>query len=209
MKPRYGDIPEELRLLPNWVVWKLEKRANNSGVVRETKVPYNAISGKHARTNDASTWAGFDQSLAAFERGGYDGLGFCFSTPFVGVDLDGCRVNGTDEPWAEEIIRELDSYSELSPSAHGVHVIVKGDLPDGRRQKDFDDREHHGVGLYDAVRGRYFTMTGARLTGNGIITERTVELRGFTRGCFRRSRRRGKRKKKPRPKRAPTCQTMT
>jgi putative DNA primase/helicase len=92
------------------------------------------------------------------------------------LDLDGCRPNGSDEPWAEEIIRELNSYGESSPSGSGVHVIVKGELPDGPRQKDFKDREHPGLGLYDAVRGRYLTMTGIRLNGNGTIAERTAEL---------------------------------
>lgn len=55
-------------------------------------------------------------------------------------------------------------------------MIVKGELPAGPRQKDFKDREHHGVGLYDAARGRYLTMTGCRIRGNGIIPERTAEL---------------------------------
>ena len=123
-----------------------------------------------------STWSSFPEALAAFESGGYDGLGFCFTPPYVGIDLDGCRSNETNEPWAEEIIRELDSYSELSPSGRGVHVIVRGELPDGRRQKEFEG-EHHCEGLYDASRGRSCTMTGARLTGHGTIAERSQELR--------------------------------
>jgi putative DNA primase/helicase len=173
----YPELPEELRVLPNWVVWRREKRANKSGVVNETKVPYNARTKKHAKSNNPATWSSFDDAIAALRAGGYDGLGFCFTPPLVGVDLDGCRPNGTDEDWATEIIRELGSYAELSPSGRGVHVIVKGELPLGRRQKDFDDRPHHGVGLYDAARGRYFTMTGSRIGGNGNIAERTAELR--------------------------------
>jgi hypothetical protein len=112
--------------------------------------------------------------MAALKRG-YTGLGFCLTPPYVGVDLDGCRVQGAEEPWAAEIIRELDSYSELSPSEKGVHVIAKGILPDGPRQKSLEG-EHHGVGLYDAARGRYLTMTGCRIRGGGIIPERTAEL---------------------------------
>jgi hypothetical protein len=175
MKPRYQEIPEELRALRNWIVWRQEKRADKRGVVHTTRVPYNARNDKHAKTNNPSTWSSIDDAAAVLERG-YDGLGFCLTPPYVGVDLDGCRPNGNDEPWAAQIIRELDSYSELSPSGHGVHVIVKGELPDGRRQKDFKDRDHHGVGLYDAARGRYLTMTGCRISGEGFIAERTVEL---------------------------------
>jgi hypothetical protein len=90
------------------------------------------------------------------------------------VDLDGCRQNGKEERWASEIITELDSYTELSPSGRGVHVIVKGELPDGSRQKDMGG-DHHGVGLYDATHGRYLTMTGTSLNGS-VIHERAAEL---------------------------------
>src|SRR5215471_12301934 len=175
MKPRYHEISEELRALPNWVVWRPEKRPSKSGTVRETKVPYNARSERQAKSNDPATWSSFEEAVAAL-KGGYAGLGFCLTPPYVGVDLDGCRRSGSHEPWAEKIIEELDSYSELSPSGHGVHVIVKGELPDGPRQKDFGG-DHHGVGLYDAARGRYLTMTGCRISANGAIAERTAELR--------------------------------
>jgi hypothetical protein len=174
MTPRYDDIPEELRALPNWVVWRLEKRANKAGAVRETKVPYNAATGRPAKSNAPATWSSFGDAASALERG-YAGLGFCLTPPYVGVDLDGCRRNESHEPWAADIIRELDSYTELSPSGHGVHVLVKGELPDGQRQKDMGG-DHHGVGLYDAARGRYLTMTGASINGN-VVQERTDELR--------------------------------
>jgi primase-polymerase (primpol)-like protein len=168
IEPRFDQIPEELRSLRNWVVWKLVKRGP-----RSTKVPYDCRSGRMAKSNDPSSWSSFGDAAAALKRG-YNGLGFCLTRPFVGIDLDGCRPNGTDEPWAEEIIRELGSYTELSPSGHGVHVIVKGELPDGPRQKDMGG-EHHGVGLYDAARGRYLCMTGLAIHGNGIA-ERAPEL---------------------------------
>ena len=133
MKPRYDAIPEELRDTPNWVCWKLEKRPNKSGVVRETKVPYNARTFKHAKSNTPSTWSNFGDAAAALKQRGYDGLGFCLTPPYVGVDLDGCRQHdGTFEPAAKQIIDELDSYSELSPSGLGAHVRAKGAaLPDG------------------------------------------------------------------------------
>src|SRR5215471_8012099 len=175
MTPHYDNIPEELRALPNWVVWRLEKRANKSGIVRQTKVPYNARTNKLAKSNNPSTWSVFTAALDSLKHG-YHGLGFCLSPPYVGIDLDNCRQEESQEPWAAEIIHELDSYSELSPSSRGIHVFVKGELPDGPRQKDFGG-EHHGVGLYDAARGRYLTMTGVRIGGNGTIAERTPELK--------------------------------
>jgi hypothetical protein len=174
MKPPYDRIPEELRERPNWVVWRLERRANRSGVVKPTKPPFNARTGRLARTNDPATWSTFAEAVAALEKG-FAGIGFCLAPPYVGVDLDGCRVNGTDEEWATAIVDELSSYTELSPSGRGLHVIVKGELPDGARQKDLGG-EHRGVGLYDSARGRFLTMTGDRVSGDGIA-ERSAELR--------------------------------
>jgi len=176
IKPNYNETPEELRSLRNWVVWRFEKRIDKSGKVKNTKVLYNARTEKKALCNQPSTWSSFGDAAAALEHG-YDGIGFCLTPPYIGVDLDGCRdETGAIDIWAEEIIRELDSYTELSPSGQGVHVFVKGELPHGTRQKDLGG-EHHGVGLYDAVRGRYLTITGLPIKGNRTIAERTGELR--------------------------------
>lgn len=169
----YEQIPEELRRLPNWIVWRTENRVNHAGELRATKVPYNARTNKYAKSNQPSTWSTFDVARAAILRG-YGGLGFCLTPPYVGVDLDGCRRDGVDEPWASEIISELASYSELSPSETGIHILVRGELPPGPRQKEMGG-EHHGLGLYDATRGRYLTMTGVSLNGS-TIEERTAEL---------------------------------
>jgi len=175
--PRYDQFPEELRSKLIWVVWRFEKRAKKDGTVYETKVPYNARSRKHAKVNDPTTWSSFDQAVVAFEDGGYDGIGICLIKPYVGADLDGCRdQNGVIEPWADQIIHELDSYTEITVSDYGIRVLATGELPDGGRQKDFKDREHHGLGLYDAARGRFLAMTGMCLNGNGMIAERTAEL---------------------------------
>jgi primase-polymerase (primpol)-like protein len=61
---------------------------------------------------------------------GYCGVGFVFSSddPYVGIDLDGCRnpQTGYIEPWALEIVRRLNSYTEISRSGTGLHIIAKG-----------------------------------------------------------------------------------
>jgi hypothetical protein len=178
-RAQYDQIPEELRNLPNWLVWKLEKRAGKNGIERKTKVPYSARTGKYAKSNDPSTWSSFAEAEAAANAvGGYDGIGFCLSGLFVGIDLDGCREpeTGVIEPWATELMHTLDTYFEVSPSQTGLRGIAKGSLPAGRRQRDFGDRDHHGVALYEAGGPRYLTMTGWRVGGNGTIAERTQEL---------------------------------
>lgn len=100
------------------------------------------------------------------------GLGFVFTADdaFVGVDLDGCRdpETGTlDEP-AQSIVDRLDSYTEVSPSGTGVHVLVLGALPEGRNRRG-------DVELYDEA--RFFTVTGERLADTpSSISHRANEL---------------------------------
>jgi hypothetical protein len=174
---RYDDIPKELRGLRNWVVWKFQKRTNKAGVVRITKPPYNARTGKLAKTNDPTTWSTFAEAMTALDRGGYDGLGICLTNRLNGADLDGCRSeDGSLEPWANEIVRKLDSYAEESPSKTGLKILVYGDIIGGH-ECSFGDREHHGIAIYGEGSPRYFTLTGRRVAGNGIIADRTAELR--------------------------------
>jgi primase-polymerase (primpol)-like protein len=76
----------------------------------------------------------------------------------VGVDLDNCRDADSEEvaPWAGEIVERLDSYTEISPSGTGLHVLVEGELPAGRNRRG-------DVEIYD--RDRFFTVTGTHLAG--------------------------------------------
>ena len=85
---------------------------------------------------------------------------------FAGVDLDGCLdpETGEIESWAQELIEELNSYTEISPSGIGVHILVRAQLPPGRNRKG-------RIEFYD--RGRYFTVTGRHLAG----TPRAIESR--------------------------------
>ncbi len=118
--------------------------------------------------------------MSARNEHGYHGIGFVFTSgdDLCGVDLDRCRdpETGEMESWAQEIIGELDSYAEISPSGRGVHVLLRGELPPGRRRKDC-------VEMYD--RARFFTITGHRLEDvSATINCRQVELTRLHRQVF-------------------------
>jgi len=126
--------------------------------------------GRNAKSNDARTWSTFADAVAAAGR--YDGLGIMFSDGLCGCDLDHCRdpKTGELEPWAAEVVAELDSYTEASPSGTGVHVLATGDLPEGRRRKG-------PVEVYGPGSPRYFTVTGEHLPGTPTtVNERTEAL---------------------------------
>uniref|UniRef100_UPI00315D23A1 phage NrS-1 polymerase family protein n=1 Tax=Halopiger xanaduensis TaxID=387343 RepID=UPI00315D23A1 len=72
--------------------------------------------------------------------------------------MDDCRDPETSEPLepAPTIIERLDSFTEVSPSGTGYHVILEGELPDGRNCHDL-------IEMYDQA--RFFTVTGDHVEG--------------------------------------------
>ena len=146
-------LPEELRKRDQWVCWKEELRDGKS-----TKIPVTPGNGAFASSTDPETWASFETALEYADTGNADGIGFVFTDddPIVGVDLDDCRnpESGDVDDTALDIIERLDSYTEISPSGTGFHVLIKGELPDGRNRRG-------SIELYDTA--RFFTVTGDRL----------------------------------------------
>ncbi|WP_425487806.1 hypothetical protein [Natronomonas salina] len=143
-------IPERLLEREQWVCWRTEQRDG-----KQTKIPVTPGSGSFASATDADTWAGFEAAREYAAAGRAAGVGFVFTDadPFVGVDLDDCRdpESGDVDETAMDIIERLDSYTEVSPSGTGFHVLVAGELPEGRNRRG-------SVELYDSA--RYFTVTG-------------------------------------------------
>lgn len=158
------NIPAELREQRQWVIWRYEERDG-----KRTKVPYQAgQNGARASSTDPSTWTRFEVARDAAPA--LDGIGFVLSSrdPFVAVDLDHCIDEGgalTDE--ACTIVEALDSYTEITPSGHGLRIIVRGELPPGGRKRG-------NVEIYDS--GRYVTITGCVLGGRNQVHERTAEI---------------------------------
>src|SRR5215831_17620187 len=158
IEPQLDRIPEELRERPQWVCWRYEWKDG-----KWTKAPYNPESRWHAKTNDPKTWHPFKRVAYAYKQARgwscpYDGVGYVFTAddPYTGVDFDHCfdDVDGAKviKPDAAEWVERFDSYTELSVSGQGAHVLIKA-KPSRNFKNDGAGRE-----LYD--KGRYFTFTG-------------------------------------------------
>ena len=167
------NIPAELKELIQWVGWKFEVRDG-----KPTKIPIRPKTGEFAKSDDSTTWGGFGAAEQAVRDYGLDGVGFMFSEadPFCGIDLDSCRnpETGQIEQWASNYIARFGSYTEITPSCKGFHIIIKGTLPpEGNRKGKIE--------VYD--RKRFFTFTGHSLNGNGIESRQT-ELEAFHKEVF-------------------------
>lgn len=166
LEKRYESIPLEIKKTRRWVGYRVEERGG-----KQTKVPYDAIFGKWAKSNDPSTWTTFSLAISGAVKYGFDGIGFMLGkdtetdTHYLGIDLD-----NHDEPDFQEIAKDfidtLNSYTEYSHSGKGIHIICKGKKPVGRCRKA-------NIEMYD--NGRFFTMTG-NVIKNLPIAQRDQEV---------------------------------
>ncbi len=145
-------MPAGLRALNTWVVWRYEQRP---GQKKLAKVPYNPLSKEKADTTRPETGSAFDLAVATYLGGAFEGIGVILTgTGLVGIDLDACITNEVLAPWSAAIVTRAASYTEVSPSGTGIHILCRGALPAGRRKKG-------NIEMYDS--GRFFTVTGNAL----------------------------------------------
>lgn len=146
----YENIPAELKELVQWCVWKYERTDTND---KPTKIPYNPKTKRRVSSTDPQTWCAFSEAVEAVRNSveNYAGIGFVFSNrdPYCGIDLDdnSDTAIGTRQQF---IFEQFNSYAEYSPSGKGLHIIIKANVPHGRKRD--------AVEIYSTA--RFFTMTG-------------------------------------------------
>lgn len=178
----FEDIPMALKMVPRWVLWDYVEILDKDGK-RWKKLPVQS-DGRAAKSNDPKTWTDFLSAQNAYMSGRFDGVGFVFdgSDRLVGVDLDDCVDPETGDftsPEAEAIAGKIDGYMEISPSGTGVKIFTRAEL-------DYAHVDHdRGLEIYP--KGRYFTVTGRKVSGDipselqdlrAIVPERTVKRSG-------------------------------
>lgn len=161
-KENYADVPQEMKELKRWVLWKKVTRDG-----KNTKLPIDAHNGKGAKSNDDTTWSTFQDACNGLEEYDCDGLGFMLGGGYFGVDIDHAL---DDKALIDEFVGALDSYTEISQSGQGIHIICKGVLPQGQRRKG-------NIEMYDNV--RFFAMTGNIYEGHCQLHDRTQEIKAL------------------------------
>lgn len=163
-------LPLELTQRNQWICWRYEKK---EGRDKPTKVPYNPVTGYPAKSTDAATWADYETALRNIKK--YDGIGFVFSKndPYVGIDLDHVldeKGNFKFED-AKELFEKCNSYTEISPSGTGIHILIKAKLSEkaAHRVEENPVLEMCEKEMYES--GRYFTVTGKQLGNVNTIND--------------------------------------
>ena len=154
-------VPIHLLDDDSWVLWRSTEQ---SGRIKPAKIPYNPANEEEAKTNDPSTAGPFNLAADVFLQAegtsrSYSGLGYMLKKDagIVAIDIDACRDpdTGLIYPWAMEIVLDMNSYTEFSPSGTGLHILVDGEIREPKQPR--------GIEVYDD--GRYITMTGLWLPG--------------------------------------------
>lgn len=141
LKEKYGGSKR-------WVNWRLETRKGKT-----TKLPYSPQTGKLASSTDEKTWATYDVAIKKSEN---VGITFSPDKDLLGIDIDHCIESGVVDHKEKKIIRALiekaNTYTELSPSGHGLHLYLALSAPlslVANKRAPFE--------AYTS--GRYFTVT--------------------------------------------------
>lgn len=164
-------IPKELTSYKNWVLWKAVKEGD-----KYRKYPYQ-LNGEKAKTNNSLTWASFQEVSKKCDH--YSGVGFVFSkdNDIVGIDIDHCLIDNDILDEAKNWVERFNSYTEISPSGDGLHILIKTDKKAlakymlEKYQVNTGKKQAKGECYHS---GRYFTVTGKQY--NEISSIKNVGL---------------------------------
>jgi primase-polymerase (primpol)-like protein len=170
-----SNIPVPLRSPRQWVNWRREVDDNG----KLTKRPYNPRNGHLSSVTDPDKWSDLDTAIRSRGARQLDGIGYVLTKDqgIVFIDLDHCiNSNGEIAPWAQDVLDQMQSYAEISPSGDGIHILISGNLPDdAKHTRSMGDDGKGKIEIYDNV--RYFTVTGDRLQGYRDDNPLAIEAR--------------------------------
>lgn len=157
------SVPVALLPFAQFVVWKLIQKP---GRPKPDKVPFDPKTGMPASVDNPATWGTCPDAVEAYQRGGYNGIGFVLTAqdPFVCVDLDDCTDpdSGTWKQHAQGLVTALQGAWETSQSGKGLHGL--GHVSDKPRlaykRRKFTDTSGNRYECYTFGRFIAFGNTG-------------------------------------------------
>lgn len=158
---------ENLKSKNIWVNRFLSSREKGEEISEEhNKAPINPNNIKQfAKVSDDETWGTFHQAVSNRKNDSRLGVGIVLppNRTLVGIDFD--NILHEEDKYKiirEDVVRFIDrlkSYTEISPSGRGLHVIVEMDEKDSIVLQA--NKKHHSDGTVFEIynNGRYLTFT--------------------------------------------------
>ena len=174
-------FPDQLIREGRFCCWRYEDRNG-----QRTKVPYQPLTGERARSNDPSSFTDYLTASAACHN--YDGLGIGIFDGICAIDLDDCiDVEGNYTSEASDIITRMHSYTELSPSGRGVHILFRAEGFQYDSQKYYIMNRARHMEVYVAgATNKYVTVTGNQCAVFDFV-DRSAELQEVLEQYMRRA----------------------
>ena len=189
-------LPKQLEALRERKIWlcypMIWNEAKHNGVGGYDKPPINAYTLKNGSSDNPEHLATFDEAVAQIGKTAYIhsktytgstqvvGVGIALSgTGVAGIDLDNVvdkdRRVMTRE--ANEIMKLIDSYTEISPSGDGLHILFFGELPQNVKKiaKPKPDIFKTQKAEYQLFDSGYMTVSGDAI-GEYQIADRTEQV---------------------------------
>ena len=160
-----------------WVAFDADKQPYDAVLENEKGEPISVFG---ALVAGNPHWHTYHEAVACFCKhqasGFIKGIGreFIKEQGITGVDLDHCiDEHGNLTAWGRFVVNLLNSYTELSPSGHGLHIWVYGTLKSNIVQsaKGYDGDEK--TEAYDHA--RFFTITEQHYAETPVTIEHRQE----------------------------------
>ena len=157
----YSNIETSFSALLDKPFWAVSDVSNG-------KIPYDPKDGKNASCDKPDTWTTFSKAKAYCEKN----KGFFPSIVFpsqklnlknglVCLDLDKINKDPSYNAFAHDLCSKAGSYCETSVSGQGLHIIMRGSVP--------NNIHNNKIELYG--HGKFITLTGNILIGFSEIQE--------------------------------------
>ena len=191
------ELPIMLQVLRDrdiWLNYVLTRRPNGL----HGKPPINPRNLKAATITDPDNLTDYDTAARNIGKEVH-AYGGTYAIAGVGISLGAAGIVGIDldhvirmspagsmsiSPQAIQIIRDMKSYYEFSPSGDGIHILALSGgyrLPEDCKHK-VEQADGTVFEIYDS--GRHFTITGNIQAGCPCIAERPGEIRHLAETIF-------------------------
>jgi primase-polymerase (primpol)-like protein len=201
LQPQFYNIPEALTRCRIWCLWVPEPTANG----RWQKIPHtgrhtsasgyysprehlplfskwqrcsSSDFGQHYELNEIKQLWAMKSKIEKENNTIIGGINVVMPCHHIVVDLDKCILNGTLTPFARMVVDTLDSYTELSPSGTGLHIIVRKDTEWGGMIGGVGNvNQSLPLEVYDSKGVKHWmSITGHIFEGRNTIHERTQQI---------------------------------
>ena len=168
----YFTIHKFMQEHGRFYLWKLVLKP---GKIKPDKIPYQ-LNGKRVDATNPQHYSSFEETVEAFAKDGYAGIGVGCFDPLRLVDVDDCVVYGKLDTRGQDIVDTLDSYKELSPSGNGIHIFILDDgfAHDSKRYY-INNRNTHVEVYAPDVTGKFLMLSGKAIHGSDV-NERSKQL---------------------------------